>query len=207
LRKVFIGGLSWNTTEGICDHLSLYKTDQLREYFEAMGHPVEKITIMRDKESGKSRGFGFIFFQRAESVHQIPSVCTIESRKVANWVVHSRWQVEVKPAISKEEIAKQPEKIFIGGIPVYLSDKKVRKHFEKYGTILEFQIIKDQTTRRSRGFGFVRYEDPAVIDKVMSEEHFFFGKQVRPLYSIFYLIGRIKESRAQKFTNGATFSC
>lgn len=86
--------------------------------------------------------------------------------------------MEVKPAISKEEIAKQPEKIFIGGIPVYLSDKKVRKHFEKYGTILEFQIIKDQTTRRSRGFGFVRFEDPDVIDKVMSEEHFFFGKQV-----------------------------
>lgn len=56
--------------------------DQLKDYFECMGHPVEKITIMRDKETGKSRGFGFIFFQHYESVHKIPAICVIEGRKV-----------------------------------------------------------------------------------------------------------------------------
>ena len=39
---------------------------------------------MRDKDSGKSRGFGFVFFDDVESVHRVPSVVVIEGRKVQN---------------------------------------------------------------------------------------------------------------------------
>ncbi len=49
-RKLFVGGLSWNTTD-----------DGLRRAFEPFGD-VREATVIRDRDSGRSRGFGFVTF-------------------------------------------------------------------------------------------------------------------------------------------------
>ena len=46
--NIYVGNLSYNTTE-----------DQLREAFEAYGQ-VTSATVIKDKYSGRSRGFGFV---------------------------------------------------------------------------------------------------------------------------------------------------
>ena len=46
--KLFVGSLSWNTTD-----------DQLKEFFAAVG-TVTSATVVTDRESGRSRGFGFV---------------------------------------------------------------------------------------------------------------------------------------------------
>jgi len=48
--KVYVGNLSWNTVEGT-----------LHEQFSEFGEVVS-VTIIRDRESGRSRGFGFVEF-------------------------------------------------------------------------------------------------------------------------------------------------
>lgn len=50
LGKLFIGGISWETDE-----------DSLNEYFRAYGEVVEAV-IMRDRVTGRARGFGFVVF-------------------------------------------------------------------------------------------------------------------------------------------------
>ncbi len=47
-RKLYVGGLSFSTTE-----------DQLREEFAKFG-VVESATVIRDRYSDRSRGFGFV---------------------------------------------------------------------------------------------------------------------------------------------------
>ena len=47
-RKLFVGGISWETTN-----------DGLHNYFAKFGHVVEA-QVMRDKMTGRSRGFGFV---------------------------------------------------------------------------------------------------------------------------------------------------
>ena len=47
-RKVYVGGLSYGTTE-----------DQLREEFAKFG-AVESATVIRDRDSDRSKGFGFV---------------------------------------------------------------------------------------------------------------------------------------------------
>jgi cold-inducible RNA-binding protein len=47
-KKLFIGGISWNVTD-----------EQLREVFEEIGEVVYCKIIM-DRETGRSRGFGFV---------------------------------------------------------------------------------------------------------------------------------------------------
>ncbi|KAG7348617.1 RNP-1 like RNA-binding protein [Nitzschia inconspicua] len=48
--KIFVGGLSWSTTE-----------ESLRFHFEQYG-PVETVQVMRDRNTGEPRGFGFVVF-------------------------------------------------------------------------------------------------------------------------------------------------
>lgn len=50
LGKLFIGGISWDTDE-----------ERLRDYFSNYGDVVEAV-IMRDRATGRARGFGFIVF-------------------------------------------------------------------------------------------------------------------------------------------------
>ena len=46
--NIYCGNLSWNTTE-----------DGLRAAFEGFGE-VSSVTIIKDRDTGQSRGFGFI---------------------------------------------------------------------------------------------------------------------------------------------------
>lgn len=53
------------------------------------------------------------------------------------------------------------------------------KYFEEYGEITDSVIMKDRQTGRPRGFGFITYADPSVVDQVIKETHVINGKQVR----------------------------
>ncbi len=54
-KKLFVGSLSWNTD----DH-------GLREAFAAHGE-VTEATVVTDRDSGRSRGFGFVTFADDEA--------------------------------------------------------------------------------------------------------------------------------------------
>ena len=49
-KKLFVGGLSWGTTD-----------DGLHQAFERFGEIVEA-KVITDRETGRSRGFGFVTF-------------------------------------------------------------------------------------------------------------------------------------------------
>lgn len=71
-----------------------------------------------------------------------------------------------------------PGKIFIGGLPKDTQYNAFNKHFGKYGEITDSVIMKDRFTGQPRGFGFITYADPSVVDKVIEDTHVFNGKQV-----------------------------
>jgi heterogeneous nuclear ribonucleoprotein A1/A3 len=54
-----------------------------------------------------------------------------------------------------------------------------RNYFEKYGEITDAVIMRDRYTNQPRGFGFVTYADPSVVDKVIEDTHIINGKQVK----------------------------
>ncbi len=57
-KKLFVGGLSWNTTD-----------DGLRQAFERFGQ-IAEAKVITDRETGRSRGFGFVTFSQDESAEQ-----------------------------------------------------------------------------------------------------------------------------------------
>lgn len=56
-KKLFVGGVSWGTTD-----------DGLREAFERFGE-VSEAKIITDRETGRSRGFGFVTFDNEEDAN------------------------------------------------------------------------------------------------------------------------------------------
>ncbi|CAH2053843.1 unnamed protein product [Thlaspi arvense] len=71
-----------------------------------------------------------------------------------------------------------PGKIFIGGLHKETTNAVFNNHFGKYGEITDSVIMRDRHSGQPRGFGFITYADPSVVDKVMEDTHIINGKQV-----------------------------
>ncbi|XP_037538217.1 cold inducible RNA binding protein a isoform X1 [Nematolebias whitei] len=50
-------------------------------------------------------------------------------------------------------------KLFIGGLSFETTEDSLAAAFGKYGTIEKVDVIRDKETGRSRGFGFVKYDN------------------------------------------------
>lgn len=61
---------------------------------------------------------------------------------------------------------------------VSVASEKLTKHFKKYGEIIDSVIMRDRATGHTRGFGFVTYSDPSVVDRVIQDKHVLDGKTV-----------------------------
>ena len=58
-RKVFVGGLKLSTTP-----------NAIVDYFQRFG-PVDECIITKNKQTGRSRGFGFVTFQLSETIDEV----------------------------------------------------------------------------------------------------------------------------------------
>jgi RNA-binding protein Musashi len=77
-----------------------------------------------------------------------------------------------------------PGKLFIGGISWDTNEDRLRSYFQNFGDVVEAVIMKDRTTGRARGFGFVVFSDPSVAERVVMEKHVIDGRTVSFLVSL-----------------------
>lgn len=69
-------------------------------------------------------------------------------------------------------------KLFIGGISWETDEQKLSEYFGNYGEVLLTSVMKDKITGKPRGFGFVVFADPSVLDTVLQEKHVIDGRMV-----------------------------
>ncbi|CAN8260095.1 unnamed protein product [Cochlearia groenlandica] len=69
-------------------------------------------------------------------------------------------------------------KLFVGGISWDTNEERLKEYFSSFGEVIEAVILKDRTTGRARGFGFVVFADPAVAEIVITEKHNIDGRLV-----------------------------
>uniref|UniRef100_A0A4X1VCL7 RRM domain-containing protein n=1 Tax=Sus scrofa TaxID=9823 RepID=A0A4X1VCL7_PIG len=76
---------------------------------------------------------------------------------------------------------KQELKLFIGGLSFETTDGSLREHFEKWGTLTDYVVMRDPQTKRSRVFGFVTYSCVEEVDAAMcARPHKVDGRVVEP---------------------------
>uniref|UniRef100_A0A8C8T669 RRM domain-containing protein n=1 Tax=Peromyscus maniculatus bairdii TaxID=230844 RepID=A0A8C8T669_PERMB len=155
LRKLFIGGLSFETTD-----------DSLREHFEKWGTLTDCV-VMRDPQTKRSRGCGFVTYSCVEEVDA--AMCT-RPHKVDGRVV------EPKRAASREDSVKPGahltvKKIFVGGIKEDTEERNLRDYFEKYGKIETIEVMEDRQSGKKRGPAFVTFDDHDTVDKIVVQKY------------------------------------
>ena len=61
------------------------------------------------------------------------------------------------------------KKLFVGGLPFSVAKEQLQEMFASYGVVTDAIVIMDKMTNRSKGFGFVTFDDDAAADKAVAE--------------------------------------
>ncbi|XP_044736557.1 heterogeneous nuclear ribonucleoprotein 27C isoform X3 [Chrysoperla carnea] len=160
--KLFVGGLSWETSQ-----------DNLQRYFSRYGEVIDCV-VMKNSESGRSRGFGFVTFSDPANVALVlqSGPHTLDGRTIDPKPCNPR-------TLQKPKRGGGYPKVFLGGLPSNVTETDLRTYFTRFGKVMEVVIMYDQEKKKSRGFGFLSFEDDDAVDRCVSE-HFvnLNGKQV-----------------------------
>ena len=75
-----------------------------------------------------------------------------------------------------------PGKMFVGGLSWSTTEERMKEYFSKFGEVLECCIMQDSTSKKSRGFGFIKFADADAVDRVVDSNHphLIDGKKVDP---------------------------
>jgi len=139
-RKLFVGGLSWETTE-----------KELREHFSKYGD-IESINVKTDPNTGRSRGFAFIVFNSAEAIEKVIGA--------GDHVINGK-KVDPKKAKARHG------KIFVGGLKPELTDEDIKNFFNQFGNIVEVEMPFDKTKNQRKGFCFITFEQESVVTELL----------------------------------------
>ncbi len=60
------------------------------------------------------------------------------------------------------------KKLFVGGIPWATTSDDLSQLFSQHGTVASATVVSDKMTGRSRGFGFVEFENDAEADAAIA---------------------------------------
>ncbi|XP_008054208.1 heterogeneous nuclear ribonucleoprotein A3-like [Carlito syrichta] len=153
LRKLFIGGLSFETTD-----------TSLREHFEKWDTLTDCV-VMRDPQTKCSRGFGLGTYSRVEGMdaamcgrpHKVDG-CVVEPNRAGEDSVKPGAHLTVKET-------------FVGGIQEDAEEYNLRDYLEKYGEIETIEVMEVRQSGNERGFAFVTFDDRDTVDKIVVQKY------------------------------------
>uniref|UniRef100_A0A4W3HMR6 Heterogeneous nuclear ribonucleoprotein D n=2 Tax=Callorhinchus milii TaxID=7868 RepID=A0A4W3HMR6_CALMI len=145
--KMFVGGLSWDTTK-----------KDLKDYFSKYGEVVD-CTLKLDPITGRSRGFGFVLFKEAESVDK---VMEMKEHKLNGKVIDPKRA----KAMKREPI----KKIFVGGLSPDTAEEKIREYFGAFGEVESIELPMDNKTNKRRGFCFITFKEEEPVKKILEKK-------------------------------------
>jgi squid-like protein len=143
-RKLFLGGLSWDTEE-----------QDILNYFSKFGQ-IANVNIKYDSVTGKPRGFGFITFGNAASIDQ---VLAGGPHMIKNRAVDPK-RPRTKPAFKK---------IFVGGVDADMSKDEIKSYFERFGAVEGIECPFDKQRGRRREFCFIIFDTEEAAEAAIAE--------------------------------------
>jgi len=117
---------------------------------------------MRDPETGRSRGFAFLTFEEPSSVNAV---------MVREHYLDGK-AIDPKRAIPREEHLRNT-RYFVGGLAPATTSESMKTFFGTYGKVVDATVMVDRESGRSKGFGFVTFEDAQDTDRLVGKTDLF----------------------------------
>lgn len=144
------------------------ETQQLREAFAPFGD-ISDCRVVRDPQTLKSKGYGFVSFVKKTDAEQ--AISTMNGQWLGSRAIRTNWATRKPPAArgaGPADVQAQPQKqltfdevyqqssptnctVYCGGILQGLSEELVQKTFAQFGPIHEIRVFKD------KGYAFVKF--------------------------------------------------
>jgi len=181
--RLFIGGLSPRTTDdGLSNFLKLY------------GAITECFLVY---SGGVSKCFGFATFEDPANAERL-----MRKSKELKLTLDGN-TVRVSPASDRDHYSDHTDtdkKIFVGRLSWRTTEDGLLNYFRQYGTVVSSWILRDVESNKSRGFGFVVFEDKKDVDRVLAYEgHKLDGEKLRVKLAIpKRQIGRGRSDRGRR---------
>lgn len=161
--KVYIGNLPWDVTD-----------ETLKETFASFN--VVEASVVTDRNSGRSRGYGFLHLADNELVDR----CIEEM----NGSQMGGRDLRVNRAMSPTEKANRPirmeggyrgsreankRRVYFGNLSWGMDHLDLQDLCGEFGSVEDSRLITDRETGRSRGFGFVTMSSEAEANEVVTQ--------------------------------------
>ncbi|KAH7435092.1 hypothetical protein KP509_06G048900 [Ceratopteris richardii] len=150
-RKLFVRGLGWDIS-----------SDVLKAVFEAYGE-IEDCTVIKDKQTGKSKGYGFVTFKQMDGAYR---ALKEPSKKIEGRVTVSQLASVGPAAASGDQTGR---KIYVGNVPHDLSADKLLSVFSQYGEVEEGPLGFDKVSGKSKGYALFVYKSTESAKKALKD--------------------------------------
>ncbi|KAK2190289.1 hypothetical protein NP493_79g04003 [Ridgeia piscesae] len=156
------------------------ETHQLREAFAPFGQ-ISDCKIIRDPQTLKSKGYGFVSFVKKEDAET--AIAGMNGQWIGSRAIRTNWASRKPPApnqkegrygdlqkpLSYEEVYNQSSPtnctVYCGGILSSLSEELMHKTFSQFGPIQEVRVFKD------KGYAFIRFASKEAATQAIVSVH------------------------------------
>eukprot|EP00246_Nothoceros_aenigmaticus_P015183 TRINITY_DN6197_c0_g1_i1.p1 TRINITY_DN6197_c0_g1~~TRINITY_DN6197_c0_g1_i1.p1 ORF type:complete len:296 (-),score=27.38 TRINITY_DN6197_c0_g1_i1:488-1375(-) len=169
--KLYVGNLPWDVDSRM-----------LAEVFQDVG-TVEQVEVIYDRDTGRSRGFGFVTMGSHEDA------CAAIERLDGSDLGQRSIRVNFPQPTNRlggprpdgfggprpggfgmgGGFNNSPFKLFVGNLAWSVDDGGLEELFSRHGRVLESRVIYDRATGKSKGFGFVTLSAQNEVDDAISQ--------------------------------------
>lgn len=174
VKNLFVGGLSWNIDE-----------EWLAREFEEFGEVVGA-RIITDRESGRSKGYGYVEFAEADSAAKALEAkheSMIDGRQVrVDFSTPRQPRDQNTPRDFSNQRANKfgdqtgnpTDTLFCGNLSFDCTNEAVSEAFDEFGSITSVRLPTDRETGAPKGFGYISFstveEAQAALEAMNGQE-------------------------------------
>lgn len=137
---------------------------RLAQIFEGAG-TVEIVEIIGNRETGQSRGFGFVTMS---TVEEADKAVEMFHRYDLNGRLLTVNKAARKGSRPPPRVSEPRNRIYVGNLPWSVDDARLEQVFSEYGKVVSARVVSDRESGRSRGFGFVVLSSEAEMNDAIA---------------------------------------
>lgn len=160
LRKSGQGNIFIKNLDPSIDNKALHDT------FSAFGNILSCKVAM---DNGESKGYGFVHYETQEAAEG--AIKAVNGMLLNDRKVYVGFHVPKRDRLANlSELKAKFTNVFVKNLDESVDDAELRKVFEPFGTVTSLVVQRD-AEGKSRGFGFVNFEDHDAAAKAVDEMH------------------------------------